>query len=308
MKLWLREFSPALAPDDGLDPSMGQTTGVESAGQGDGVAPGGESSTTVEITEGQAQGEAAGGIATPETPSIFEYEWEDGEKQRFGNTDELKDFFRGGVLRHKDYTKKAQEISEQRKAVEAERKRFENEYNSFQELKNQYTKYDRLISDLTPQEFERLVNEVRRARGGATNPVFQRMSQIEQMVKQRDEKDEQERQRTELEKRREKVYTDLAKELDGFSAEEVRKGIQSFSELPPGEEIREIAKLVHYAGIGRKRASEMARTLAGQNGGSSRVPAPPPSAGAVPVAPSGEPAISFRDAAERAKKKAGLAY
>jgi hypothetical protein len=76
--------------------------------------------------QGQATVQPAKDTAANTSDAAFlEYAWEDGTKESFQTKEDALRYFREGTLRHRDYTKKTQEVAKQREAQTKREKELE---------------------------------------------------------------------------------------------------------------------------------------------------------------------------------------
>lgn len=222
-------------------PEQNQAPAVPS-GQGptgDKVSP--RQGTTPSASKQPAVGSAA-----------FEYEWEDGRKDSFATMEDLKKAWREGHLRRDDYTKKTQELAEQRKAMEAERKQYAEMMANVQRMQSQWEPVDTFLKS-RPDIRDYILQNMRYPNHQAIaetakNAVNQ---DVEELRKQLQELAEWKEQQAEAE-RRAAVYDHLSKQYEDFDPEVVEQALTEFNELPDGEEIRWLAERIYQAHKGRE--------------------------------------------------------
>lgn len=294
---------PLMAPDDGASASTG--TGGQS-GQASGTPAGQPASS----------GPAASTPAIPAGQSTPFHSWtrDDGSKMEWATADDLNKFLRDGVLMRDDYTKKTQSLASERKQYESDKSLFQNEYNQFLSKKQQYDKYDEALKGLTPQEFDAVFRQLRSKKQQSSPEVQALRLQIQQIEARQRQADEL-TARQKAEERRSKVLDSLAGQIQGFDKDAVLKSILDIQGRFPedmdkdtreDEEMRAFAELVHFAGIGRQRGSEVLSTVA-ENLKKKQAGAPPAPGAAISTkdVPETSPR-NMREAAEMAKKKLGL--
>lgn len=255
--------------------------------------------TPAEVGQGvEAPSEGQGEEVSP----FFEYEHDDGEVMRFQSPDELKSHFRDGLLRHSDYTRKTQELAEQRKQFEEERKRHEAERTASLTAYSTWSKIDERYKK-DPVFRQALQNAMRQGRGGNQNleaMLQQRISpmqkELEQFKKQRQE---EERRRKEAEEE-EKAFSLLEKSYEDFDRESIRKEVQRLQQLPPGDSTRALYELLYHSMKGRVTPAQMEKQIAERQRRNSSVKPPMSSSNAKPKTQKGF--SNFREALQAAQK------
>lgn len=215
-------------------------------------------------TQPTGQGESAApetGQAVPEQEPepFFRYQHDDGEEFVFNNPDELNKHFREGLLRHKDYTRKTQELAEQRKALEQERQQKEAEWAQYLQMKQQIDKYNQFLQQ-NPQIVEELK---RRMNNGVTGqgrvpPELQReINELKQWKEDREKRDQEMQNREKRRTAQEKAHEMLLGQYSDYDRKAVENLIAQLEQTPPGDEERAYLELLHLAIRGKQRPAEL---------------------------------------------------
>lgn len=247
------------------DQSPVEDTSVTDAGQGEATAP-----------EGQAE-------------PFFSYEHDDGEVLQWNSPDEVKKYIREGTLRHRDYTKKTQELSEHRKAIEAQRQKFDTEYQNFLQLKTQYDKYDQFLKQ-NPNIINELKQRMSQPKTELPPELQEKLAKIDEFEK----KMQQEQTAKQRQAALEKAHEALSKEYSDYNKDSVAKLMQELEETPPGDEQRRYLELLYLASRGRENPAKIERRVAENLANKQRAHTP---MGATAGAPSGK-GRSFKDSNE----------
>lgn len=224
---------------------------------GDHMSPEESSDNTNGILEGQVSEEVT-------DPSVDDgqsggtesfYVYKDGDtEQSFKDAKELSDYIRSGTLRHADYTQKTQSLAEQRKAYEAEKARYDAEYTTFLQRRQEYDKIEKYLKSLPPEVYNKL-------KQGINSQPQQREfkdPRIDQLIKEREE----EKQRQENEAMREKAFASLTSTYSDFNKESVMEAVNKFQELAPGDSMRKFLELVYLAEKGKTSPAQIEQKTA----------------------------------------------
>ena len=109
---------------------------AQPSGQGPSV---GKASAPTQTTPSRPSGSAVG-------KPHFEYEWEDGTKDSYANEEDFRKAWREGRLRHKDYTKKTQELAKQREAFGKQQRDLETLAGEAKKLHGQWEPVDKWLN------------------------------------------------------------------------------------------------------------------------------------------------------------------
>lgn len=212
---------------------------------------------------GQGESAAPEGQAVAEQQPFFSYKHDDGEEFVFNSPDELNRHFREGLLRHKDYTKKTQELAEQRKQFEAERQQKQAEWQQFLEMKQKYDKYDQYLRQ-NPQ----LVQELRRRMAGTSGQgnippeLRKELDELKQWKEEREKRDQEMQNRSQRQAAQEKAHEILSGQYSDYDRKAVEEYIQQLEQTAPGDEERAYLELMHLAMRGRKAPAELEEQVA----------------------------------------------
>lgn len=270
------------------------------------VAPDALDSSPSESFEGQD----VGGV---EDKAFHQFQFDgDDEPTVFKTQDELNKFIREGALRHSDYTRKTQDLSEQRKSVEERNKQLEQQMTAFMDMKSKYDRIGEFL-EKRPDIVRRIESEMRSPnprdlqqdlRGYTDNRTNEVKSEFERLKKDIEE----ERKSREIEKMRNNVFETLQENFEDFDRESVEKMLQEIEEyqsLPGDQAFRNFAELLHHAKRGRESSSKAEEKAFNsfQRKQSAKKPMP---GGAKPQAVPGEFEGDFDAIAAAAKKAEGL--
>jgi len=274
---------------------MPDQTQAPAAPSGQGPAVGKATSAPAKTTP-SAQGTAA--VGKPH----FEYEWEDGTKESYATEEDFKRAWRDGRLRHKDYTKKTQELAEQRKAFDQERQKLEQVAGEARKLHGQWKPVDDWLKS-RPDVSDYIVKNMRnptpdaiaeQVRAPINQELEQTKSQLQQLMEWKQKREEEEK--------KQQIYDHLSKQYEDFSPEEIEEELNRFNESPDEDDPMKMAELLYWARKGRAVPRKVGETVVAGPAGTSRKMPPVPSAKAMREAPEEKPK-SLREAAEIYKRK-----
>lgn len=217
-----------------------------------------ESDNAGGVDEGQDLGQeemvdSAMAEESPEPESFYSYEFDDGEKKAFKTPDELNEFVRGGTLRHKDYTQKTQEVAQQRKEYEAKQAKYDAEYTTFLQQRQEHDAIEKQLKALPPEVYARLKQGIQnQPKQPQTDP------RLDQFLKEQEETKKQQQESA----MRDKAFDSLSKTYKDFDREAIMAMSDQLRELPPGDEMRAFMELLHFAKKGRETPAEAERRIA----------------------------------------------
>lgn len=239
------------------------------------------SATTAPASSSGTTGTPAGQSATPTQQgapsSFYSYKFDDGKEHTFSSKQELDSFFRSGVLRHSDYTKKTQELAEQRKSLEAERKRMQEQVDRLTSLQNKWEPVDKFFSS-RPDLAKEIITKYKGVKPQTEAGDSELRKQFEEFKKSIEEKDK----KAADEDRRRQVYSAMKERYEDFDEEGVNKALASMVEGAPGDEMATLIELIHFANKGRMAPAEIERKMA-QNLQHKNALKPPLKSGATPA-------------------------
>jgi hypothetical protein len=186
-------------------------------------------------------------VANTSDAAFLEYAWEDGTKESFQTKEDALRYFREGTLRHRDYTKKTQEVAKQR---EAQTKREKELEQTAQEILARKAKIDPLDKFLTdrPDIADYIAKQMRNPSSDAQQELVKKM--IEESVKPLQEKlteAEKWKKDQETATRRDSLFTHLGTQYPDFNREAIEKRIAELDQVPEGDEERSFIELVYLA-------------------------------------------------------------
>lgn len=219
---------------------------------------------TQDLGQGESQAPAEVGQAEPEQAEpFFRYKHDDGEEMIFNNQDELSKTFREGLLRHRDYTKKTQELAEQRKAFESEQQQKQAEWAQFLEMKQKYDKYDQFLRQ-NPQIAQELQRRMSGAQGQGRVPpeLQQQIEELKQWKEEREKRDQEMQNREQRRAAQEKAHELLSGRYPDYDRKAVEEMIAQLEQTPPGDEELAYLELLHLAAKGRRTPAELEEQMA----------------------------------------------
>jgi hypothetical protein len=254
-------------------------------------------------TPAKNQGQAA---STPSSKPYFDYKFDDGEEVSFKSPDELAQYFRGGVLRHKDYTKKTQAHSEQVKQFESERKKHEATLEQLNGLKGKYDKIEQFVKQ-RPDVYDRILKEMKQpspsaAQGNAQKYFEEQIQSLRQEYDGKLSKYEERMKREEDEARRKSTIGSLKSRYEDFDEDSVNKLVSELTEQAPGDELHSLMELLYWANKGRGSYAKMEEKL---TDGLKRKAGMKPTLTGSPAPEGSGPAVfkNIKEAAAAAKKR-----
>lgn len=252
---------------------------------------------------------SSGPAKTQTTPSstqssdpFFKYKFDDGEEVAFKSQDELASAFRGGYLRHKDYTKKTQSHAEAVKAFEAQKKQHEETLNQINGMKSKYEPIDEFIKK-NPAVYERLVREMKGPQARVENTqkyVDERTKALEEKIESLVKERETEKAQRDSESKRKSTFDAMKGRYEDFDENSVNQMVSSLYEGAPGDEMAQLVELIYWASKGKGGGAKMAEKITSELQRKSQLK---PTMGDSPLAgDTGHKFKNIREAADVAKR------
>lgn len=229
-------------PDDGQGGGEGPDMGTDSIEA---------AANTAQASIGPLDGQPGPGEQQPEP--FFSFTDEKGKEVSFMSPDELKQKFADYGMLRSDYTRKTQELAEQRKQFEENRDKM---FQTLKEKKAQFDKFDRLMKE-RPELFRRLESEIQRPASPMDvikqsqryadeklSPVDERIKALEDRIKRQD-----------MEKERQEIFGEFKNRYSDFDEEAVQNMI---GEIVPGD-MRSLVNMLYYASKGKMSPAQMER-------------------------------------------------
>lgn len=228
------------------------------------------------------------------------------EKLSFNSQDEIAKHVREGTLRQSDYTKKTQEVAEQRKAMEEKERQLEQQLSAFLEQKGQYDKIDGffkkrpdvrdyILQNMRQPDPHKQADYLKKYAEEQTTSVKKELDELKQQI-------EAEKRAKQYEQQRKEVFGELSGQFEDFNEEAISKQleeIQGYQSLPEKEALRNFAQVLYYASKGRtspiEQEEKQARRVA------------PMKPGVKPVEAKSSYSGDMDEIAFKLKKEAGLA-
>lgn len=231
----------------------------------------------------------------------------DGEKLTFSDKDQALKHLREGTLRHSDYTRKTQEVAEQRKQVEAKEKEIESQLSHFLQMKGQYDKIDNFMKqrpDVRDYILSQMRNpDPRRQMDSVKEYADEKTKTLEEEIKSLREKYEADEQAKTYERQREEVFSELSSKYEDFDKKGITNmlaEIESYQSLPPKEAMRNFAEILYYARKGKESPVQREERQA-------RAVSRPMQSSVKPIEAKGSLSGDMDEIAFKLKKDAGLA-
>jgi hypothetical protein len=191
---------------------------------------------------------------TESVEPFYSYQDETGQKTDFTTPDELNRYMRDGYLRHSDYTRKTQEISEQRKAFEQERNDFNQQMKEFREREARVKKADEFLRGMPQDTYQQLVSGIKS--GGRSQANNEEMEALRSQISEQQEQLQSYMQAQEDARRRNEAYEIMSKEYPDFDREMADGLINSLREAGPGNEMKTFLEFAYYANKGKTLPSQ----------------------------------------------------
>lgn len=218
------------------------------------------------FADGGGQGvipeEPSGQGDEPPEEYFYEFETPDGEEvHKFSSPDDVGNFMREHFLRHSDYTRKTQEVAEQRRQQELLREQFENDRKQFHSQRDEWNsrseqlkKYDDFLKK-NPHVEQKLKEQL----GELTDDDLER--KMETLFQQKYGKEleamkARERQE-QLRQQREAAEKNLAGKYKDFNVDVVNKAYEA---LQQGD-LTTLMEVLYFSEIGRKSIPELEQKI-----------------------------------------------
>jgi uncharacterized protein YeeX (DUF496 family) len=202
----------------------------------------------------QAIAETVSGSSAP----FFEDVLPDGSKRTFASKEELAKEWKNSYLRQSDYTKKTQEIAQNRKQIEDERKKFADEQKAFLGSRKQYDEWDRLLKTRPDiyQQLERAASSpadpsvaydrAKEYADGTTQKLQERLETLEKRLEEDNTK-----------KEIESTIGSLKEKYEDFDEPEVMARLEYLSDGDTGK----LLELLHWATKGQKSPAQVEQKI-----------------------------------------------
>ena len=212
----------------------------------------------VETTQADLGQGGASPVMDKAQEHFFEHQF-DGDKEptRWKSKEELAKYLREGTLRHRDYTKKTQSHSEERKAFEKQRMSYDEQMKDFMGLRTRYDGIDQFLRQ-RPDVYQRIVQEMRGTRppqqtNESESKVMKELEALKQQIEQK------ERERTN-EQYRNQVFEKMGSKYQDFNKDEIMElmsEVEGFQSLPPENAMESFAELLYHARKGRQNPAQI---------------------------------------------------
>ena len=222
-------------------------------------------------------------IETPAEPTYFhtmKIPGVNGEEEvlNFKDPKELTDRFLENRLRRNDYTKKTQELAQQRKEWEKKISDYDEREQMLTRTSNKYTKFNELLGNLTPREMQQLIEQLPN-RGKPEDPRYKELkTEIDSFKQEREAAARAERLKQKEAQDNEK-YESAHKYLKGFysdyDSEAVMKYRDELMNADPAMAHQKLLETFYYANRGKaglKPADPAGPPRTAVSGGQSSLP------------------------------------
>ena len=217
------------------------------------------------MSDENTQAAPAEGQAAPAAPigtsaqAFFETTLPDGKKETFASREDLDRAWRESYLRRSDYTRKTQEVGNQRKQLDQERKEFEEQLKAIQEQKKKYDTYSERLKNRpdVARRLEELASGVANphdllqvSKGYADEKVSALEKQLQELVK--------EREAEKFDRTMEETYRKLETEYEDFDRKSVEDLLQELS----GGNVEALSRMAYFASRGMLSPAQVEQKLA----------------------------------------------
>lgn len=246
-------------------------------------------------------GQAMQGGEQPQS-SFLSYEHDDGEVMEWKSPDEVKKYLREGTLRHGDYTKKTQEVAQQRKQFEQERKQWEAERAAHLQTVSQYMDWDKKLKSNPSlrQAIQQAMRQNQRQGKDVDSLLEERLGPVQQKLQEFEKRQQEEAQRKQEQQEQERAFGLLEKSYEDFDRNAIQKAVDKLQQTPPGDSMRALYELVHLAEKGRVTPGQLEKQIA-ERERRNRSTRAPMSSGSADVKPA-KSFATFEEAAAEARK------
>jgi len=202
---------------------------------------------------------------------FLSFKTKDGQEFSWKSKEDAQRDWEQGAYRHSDYTRKTQELAEQRKEMDSLRQQIAEQQQAIEAAKKKYDPYDEFFK--TPrgqqvyQQLEKSVNRV------SPNDVMEqskyyvdeKVSSQTKELQERLEALEKEREQERLSRERNEAFEALASEYEDFDRDAVEsemKKLDELSSLSQDQITKEYLRLIHHALRGRTSAANLEQKFA----------------------------------------------
>lgn len=181
---------------------------------------------------------------------------ENGEDEvlNFKDKKELSDRYMQNRFRRSDYTKKTQELSNQRKSYERDMDALRAKETSLTNLSNKYSEFDGMFADVNAQQMKQIADQVR----GITEKQTPEMKALTDRLQAIEKKEQAEQKRIDAEgrkKRDSETFESKGRYLkthyDDYEHEAVMKAYEELNSAEPEMAHQAILEMLYYANKGK---------------------------------------------------------
>lgn len=178
----------------------------------------------------------------------------DDEVINFKDPKELSDRYLQNRFRRADYTKKTQELSEQRKQYEKDLEAFRAKETSLTNLSNKYNEFDNLFKDVSAEQMQKIVQQLNGQRAKQTPE----MKALEERLKSIEAKEQAEQKKIEAEQKKKaemETFNSRGRYLkthyDDYDHDSVMKMYEELNSVTPEAAHQAILEMLYFAGKGK---------------------------------------------------------
>lgn len=179
----------------------------------------------------------------------------DDEVLNFKDPKELSDRYVQNRFRRSDYTKKTQELAEQRKAFQSQQEALLAKETSLTNLSNKYTEFDSMFKDIDAQQMQQIVQQIQGIKKSDLPPEFREMKDEIDSIKKEKAKAEKQRASEERKKQERQTFESRGRYLkthyDDYEHESVMEAYDKLNSASPEEAHQAILEMLYFANKGR---------------------------------------------------------
>lgn len=182
-----------------------------------------------------------------------ETEGED-EVLNFKDAKELSDSYMRNRFRRSDYTKKTQSLAEQRKEYERQQAALLEKETMLTRTSNQFNEYDSLLKTLTPEQFNKFVDQVKgvtKTQNPELKALQEKMSALENEKKEQARATALQKKKEDQRGRFESKGRYLKSQYEDYNHEDIMKAYEELNNVSSEEAEQKVLEFLYYASKGR---------------------------------------------------------
>lgn len=189
----------------------------------------------------------------------FQFSQPDGNVESFATKDDLERAWKDSYLRHSDYTRKTQSLSEERKKFDKDFEDYKDEQRAFRKTKEQYDEWDKLIKT-RPDIYKQLSNMSKTAPNAstmyerATGYADEKTSAVEKRLESLEEQLMQANSKKEIDS----IFSKMEGQFKDFDRDKIREYLEHLST----GETEPLVEMAYWATKGRTDPLAMEQKIA----------------------------------------------